>query len=522
MPRAIAASLAICAFALLASPLRAAVTSTEGGGQPIANMQASTVLNYIIRTSGDSTQLGEVVPFAGNIIPGGWALADGSILSNSANMDLFHAVGNAYGGDGTHFALPDLRGRTIVGTGTGSGLTPRAIGQKFGTESETLTIANMPLDTMEIIRNGVDYGKTSAVGSASPVPYNNLQPSLVLNSVIQTTGSIVLSSTTVSGPFLGEVRTFAGSMAPAGYFPTDGRSISSSSNQNLGSQLALIYGGTGQSFNLPDLRGRVPIGAAQSPGDTTGAEAITLQSWPAHAHTDSFDDIIVSNKLGPIDLTNQNPSLDFNYIINVNGQFPSSGVDTGTGFFLGELVVDASIRTPSGWLPAQGQILSIANYPALFSLIGTTYGGDGTTTFALPNVMDSAIVGAGAGPGLTPRALGATFGDNYTNLTIDQVPAHSHTLASLPGDYNNNGVVDAADYVLWREHLGESITLPNDDSSGVAMNDYNIWRSEFGTTLATGAGATNVPEPSMAAFVSLLLGIVCVSTRFWHFASREL
>ncbi|MHA1541609.1 MAG: tail fiber protein [Candidatus Hodarchaeales archaeon] len=80
--------------------------------------------------------LGEIVLFAGNFAPRGWAFCDGQLLPISQNTALFSILGTTYGGDGrTTFALPDLRGRVPVHAGTGPGLTPRPLGQKGGSET---------------------------------------------------------------------------------------------------------------------------------------------------------------------------------------------------------------------------------------------------------------------------------------------------------------------------------------------------------------------------------------------------
>jgi microcystin-dependent protein len=83
--------------------------------------------------------------FGGNFAPRGWAFCDGQLLSISSNTALFSLLGTIYGGDGrTTFALPDLRGRVPMHPGNGPGLTPRQLGQKGGTETNTLTVAQMP------------------------------------------------------------------------------------------------------------------------------------------------------------------------------------------------------------------------------------------------------------------------------------------------------------------------------------------------------------------------------------------
>ena len=89
--------------------------------------------------------LGEIRMFAGNFAPRGWALCDGQILAISSNTALFSILGTTYGGDGrTTFALPDMRGRVSIHAGNGPGLTPRRLGQKGGSETNTLTNAQLP------------------------------------------------------------------------------------------------------------------------------------------------------------------------------------------------------------------------------------------------------------------------------------------------------------------------------------------------------------------------------------------
>lgn len=89
--------------------------------------------------------LGEIKMFAGNFAPRGWALCDGQLLAISSNSALFSILGTTYGGDGrTTFALPDLRGRVAMHPGTGAGLTNRRLGQRGGTETNMLTISQMP------------------------------------------------------------------------------------------------------------------------------------------------------------------------------------------------------------------------------------------------------------------------------------------------------------------------------------------------------------------------------------------
>lgn len=89
--------------------------------------------------------LAVVTCFGGSFAPRGWAFCNGQILAINTNQALFSLLGTTYGGNGqTTFALPDLRGRTVVSQGPGPGLSPYSLGQKSGAESVTLTVNNLP------------------------------------------------------------------------------------------------------------------------------------------------------------------------------------------------------------------------------------------------------------------------------------------------------------------------------------------------------------------------------------------
>lgn len=94
--------------------------------------------------------------------------------------------------------------------------------------------------------------------------------------------------------------------------------------------------------------------------------------------------------------------------------------------FVGEIRMFAGNFAPQGWAFCQGQLLAIAQNDALFSLLGTIYGGDGRTTFGLPDCRGRVPVGMGSGPGLTARPIGAKSGSVEVTLIASQVPAHDH------------------------------------------------------------------------------------------------
>lgn len=94
--------------------------------------------------------------------------------------------------------------------------------------------------------------------------------------------------------------------------------------------------------------------------------------------------------------------------------------------FLGEIRVFAGNFAPVGWALCNGALVSIAENDALFSLIGTTYGGDGVSTFGLPDLRGSSPLHQGQGPGLTSHVIGERGGVEHVTLTTAQMPSHSH------------------------------------------------------------------------------------------------
>lgn len=144
--------------------------------------------------------IGEVIAYAGPTSPDArWLLCDGSSLLRVDYPDLFTTIGTVYGAaDGTHFSLPDLRGRTALGAGTGAGLSPRALGDVLGEESHVLSIG-------ELAAHVHGTGNSALLGTSVPPPldalgpnpfpavtgstgnddpHNNMQPSLAINYLI--------------------------------------------------------------------------------------------------------------------------------------------------------------------------------------------------------------------------------------------------------------------------------------------------------------------------------------------------
>lgn len=106
--------------------------------------------------------------------------------------------------------------------------------------------------------------------------------------------------------------------------------------------------------------------------------------------------------------------------------------------FVAEIRMFGCNFAPRGWAFCDGRLLPIAQNTALFSLIGTTYGGDGRTTTALPNLQGRLPMHPGRGPGLTSRRLGEQTGANTVTLTINEMPNHSHDLKASSEDGGTN------------------------------------------------------------------------------------
>ena len=96
--------------------------------------------------------------------------------------------------------------------------------------------------------------------------------------------------------------------------------------------------------------------------------------------------------------------------------------------FLGEVRMFGCNFAPTGWAACDGQIMPISQNTALFSLLGTSFGGNGINNFALPDLRDSFVLGTGDGPGLTPRQVGERGGSASVTLQASQMPAHGHGL----------------------------------------------------------------------------------------------
>jgi len=268
-------------------------------------------------------------------------------------------------------------------------------------------------------------------------------------------------------PYLGEIRLFATDFVPRGWLPCEGQTVAINQNPALYSILGTQYGGDGVStFQLPDLRDRSAVGAGaevlvgQAGG--TASTALSAAQIPQHVHQ-------VLGSAAPADAAepagarwattaepqygsaaqvvmapgtvqaagesqpheNRPPYLALAYGIAVQGIFPSRGDDGGpvSPALMGEVRLFAGSFVPSGWAACTGQLLPITQNTPLFALLGTTFGGDGRTTFALPDLRDRTPVHVGQGnPGRRDTVVGEPGGASQVALSPQHLPAHTHAV----------------------------------------------------------------------------------------------
>lgn len=166
--------------------------------------------------------------------------------------------------------------------------------------------------------------------------------------------------------------------------------------------------------------------------------------------------------------------------------------------FLGEIRIVGFNFPPFGWALCNGQILPITQNTALFSLLGTFYGGNGVSNFALPNLQGNAALHFGQGPGLSPYSLGETVGSQSVTLTTGELGAHNHTPVAEAGRANATQATPVNN--AW----GKSGAGDTPYSSGPA----NVTMSAASTTPAGGSGPHNNMMPYLVLnYVIALQGI---------------
>jgi microcystin-dependent protein len=159
--------------------------------------------------------------------------------------------------------------------------------------------------------------------------------------------------------------------------------------------------------------------------------------------------------------------------------------------FLGEIRAVGFGFAPVGWALCDGSLLPISRNTALYSLLGNTYGGDGKTTFSLPDLRGRAVVNAGTGAGLSSYALGAVAGQEMVTLTVAQLPAHAHALGNL-----NINPADPSSLSPTGSYLSNSTQLQYGETASETMAAGSV----------TGTGAPvgdNQPHSNLQPYLAL-------------------
>jgi microcystin-dependent protein len=393
---------------------------------PFDNMQASLALTQFIPLSGifpghnqdpqadpGGIPLGSIRTFAGNFAPAGSPLAQGQLLPIVQNTALFSLLGFMYGGNGTStFALPDLDGQTMIGGQQGFGSRPA-----IGSSDPRLGNAQLP---------------SSLGGSFQPI--DNYQASLPVTYLIRTGGLVAVGGSGVD--FIGQIVPFAGGFVPDGFLQANGQEVLINDYPTLFSFIGTTYGGDGNTtFAMPNLTGRTVVGASSqvSLGEYFGQQTSLLLN--------SQLPVAAGGNGQPVD--NHEPSAGLTYLIAATGIFPphDSGAIDPANQYLGEIVAvafDGSLA-PNGRFEAKGQLLPINQHQALFSLLGTMYGGDGQTNFALPDLRGRAAIGTG-----DEAQIAHVLGSNTFTLVPENIPGRLH---DFNGDFNSD--------ILWRHDSGQ-------------------------------------------------------------------
>ncbi|AXY75047.1 phage tail protein [Paraflavitalea soli] len=164
--------------------------------------------------------------------------------------------------------------------------------------------------------------------------------------------------------------------------------------------------------------------------------------------------------------------------------------------YLANVTIFAGNFAPRGWAFCQGQLMSISEYTALFALIGTTYGGDGQVTFALPDLRSRVAVHAGQAPGLSTYIIGQAAGTENVTILTTQLASHTHTFVSATGKPTANSAVGTVADPTNAVPAALSINAYNSASSGSVMGTATC------TATTAPTGQTN-PTPIISPFLAM-------------------
>lgn len=162
--------------------------------------------------------------------------------------------------------------------------------------------------------------------------------------------------------------------------------------------------------------------------------------------------------------------------------------------YLGIIKLFAGTFVPQNYLACNGQLLSIQQYSAVFSLLGTTYGGDGVSTFALPDLRSRIPVGTGQGPGLSNYVQGQKLGTEQMTLLVNNMPSHNHAITGSVKIPTNDSNADA------ESPDGAYLGTPEQSIYSSSTNGFaaDAITSGLGTTVVGGSQPFPIMQPVLA------------------------
>jgi microcystin-dependent protein len=167
--------------------------------------------------------------------------------------------------------------------------------------------------------------------------------------------------------------------------------------------------------------------------------------------------------------------------------------------YLGEIRAFCGDYAPNNWMFCEGQLLPISRQSALFSILGTMYGGDGKVTFALPDLRGAVPIGQGQGPGLSQRSVGEMGGSAAVALQANEMPAHNHTANGVTSSGKSKVPVNS---MVWSQV----------DTGGREPSPVNMYATPPNTTMnpgALGISGSGQPHNNMQPFLAVRFNICC-------------
>lgn len=171
--------------------------------------------------------------------------------------------------------------------------------------------------------------------------------------------------------------------------------------------------------------------------------------------------------------------------------------------FVAEIAMYSFNFNPNRWAFCNGQLLPIAQNTALFSLLGTTYGGNGYNTFALPNLQGRCVIAPGQGPGLSLRDLGEEGGSVSVSLTVFQIPSHTHSVQASLKTANPSSPTDVTANPIDNFPAASTVNLYSDTAGAGTMTPLNV-------DVQVASAGDSLPHNNMQPYLAINF---CIATQ---------